>query len=147
LNVGFISSTDSGKTWSAAQQLAGPMSLRWTPIKSGRPMVADYISTSFSNGRAFPAIVVAHAKVGATFDVAMYTVQGGLSVTNAGPRYSSAGELPVLNATSDFGMGWAEDEEGSYELSDAFSLFPGFDLTTLGDSWQQADIEEGLVAY
>jgi hypothetical protein len=34
LNVGFISSTNGGGSWSAATQIAGPMSLSWLPNTS-----------------------------------------------------------------------------------------------------------------
>jgi hypothetical protein len=49
-------------------------------------MVGDYLSTSFSGTPAFPALVVAHAPNGSTFDQATYTVHGGVSVcVNANP--------------------------------------------------------------
>jgi hypothetical protein len=37
LDVGFISSTNGGTSWSAATQVAGPMNLSWLPnISQGR---------------------------------------------------------------------------------------------------------------
>jgi hypothetical protein len=50
LNVGFISSTNGGATWSAAEQLAGPMTLTWSPLTTQGFMVADYLSTSIVPG-------------------------------------------------------------------------------------------------
>ncbi len=50
LNVGFISSTNGGKSWSAAEQLAGPMTLTWLPLTTQGYMVADYLSTSIVPG-------------------------------------------------------------------------------------------------
>jgi len=47
-------------------------------------MVGDYISTSFVGGPAFPAFAVAQAPSGSTFDEAIYTVRGGLSVGGNG---------------------------------------------------------------
>jgi hypothetical protein len=79
LDAGFISSTNGGASWSAPTQLAGPMNLSWLASTSGGPMVGDYISTSFSGGRAFPVIAVANAPSGGVFDEAMYTVGGGLA--------------------------------------------------------------------
>ncbi len=50
LNVGFVSSTNGGATWSSAEQLAGPMNLRWLPLTTQGFMVADYLSTSIVPG-------------------------------------------------------------------------------------------------
>ena len=63
LNVGFISSTNGGKSWSAAEQLAGPMTLTWLPLTTQGFMVADYISTSIVPGDndATPVFQVAKA--------------------------------------------------------------------------------------
>ena len=69
LNVGFISSSDGGATWSGPTQLnSEPVSLSWLANTSwpGR-MVGDYISTSFVSGHAVPVFSVASAPTGTTF--------------------------------------------------------------------------------
>ncbi len=81
LDVGFVSSTNGGTSWSAGQQLGGPMSLSWLANTSQGPMVGDYISTSFSNGKAFPAFALANAPSNGVLDEATYTVAGGLAVS------------------------------------------------------------------
>ena len=60
LDVGYISSANGGASWSAATQLAGPMTLSWLPNTSQGRMVGDYISTSFAGGTAHPVIAVAN---------------------------------------------------------------------------------------
>lgn len=90
LDVGYISSTNGGSTWSASQKLAGPMMLTWLANTNQGRMVGDYISTSIvGNGNAFPAFAVAKAPKGTTFHEALYTVSGGLPVTG-GALSSSA---------------------------------------------------------
>ena len=49
LSVGYLSSTNGGSSWSAPTQLAGPMTMSWTPNTSQGRMVGDYISTSFGS--------------------------------------------------------------------------------------------------
>jgi hypothetical protein len=49
LSVGFISSANSGSTWSAPQTLAGGMPSTWTATTSQGRMVGDYISTSYGS--------------------------------------------------------------------------------------------------
>jgi BNR repeat-like domain len=49
LDVGFISSTNAGSTWSAATQLAGPFNVGWVANTSQGRMVGDYISTSYGS--------------------------------------------------------------------------------------------------
>jgi hypothetical protein len=93
LDVGFISSTNGGAGWSAAQQLAGPMSLNWLASTNQGAMVGDYISTSFSGGKALPVIAVANAPSNGTLDEAMYTFAGGLAVS--GGATSGAGSDAV----------------------------------------------------
>jgi hypothetical protein len=82
LDVGYLSSTNGGASWSAATQLAGPMTLSSLPNTSQGRMFGDYISTSvFSGGNAYPVIAIANAPTGSTFDLAMYVPTGGLAVT------------------------------------------------------------------
>ena len=100
LYVGFISSLDSGSTWSAPNAVAGPMSLGWLPSTSSGQMVGDYIATSFAGGRAYGVFAVAKANSGTTFDEAIYTTQAGFDVAFAQGRNSSAGENPVVGLSS-----------------------------------------------
>jgi hypothetical protein len=98
LDVGFVSSTNSGATWSTSSQLAGPMSLTWLANTSQGFMVGDYISTSFEGGTAHPVIAVANPP-SSTFDEAMYSVPGGL--TAAGGTIASDGIASNTSTKSD----------------------------------------------
>jgi hypothetical protein len=80
LDVAFSTSSDGGATWTTNTQIAGPMSLSWLPNTTQGFMVGDYMSTSFVGAPAFPAFAVASAPTGSTFDEAIFTVKGGLSV-------------------------------------------------------------------
>jgi hypothetical protein len=95
LNVGYISSTNGGSSWSAATQVTGPMTLSWLANTSQGRMVGDYISTSVfptaNGGRAYPVIAVANAPTGGVFNEAMYVPTGGLEVTGGSLRASGAG--------------------------------------------------------
>ena len=68
LNVGFISSINGGASWSAAEQLAGPMTLTWLPLTTQGFMVADYLSTSIVPGDddATPVFEVAKPPTGSS---------------------------------------------------------------------------------
>ncbi len=92
LNVGFISSTNGGTSWSAATNVAGSMSLSWLANTSQGRMVGDYISTSvLAGGRAWPTIAVATAPSGGLFNEAMWVPTGGLAITGGSARASAAG--------------------------------------------------------
>lgn len=80
LEVGFIASVNGGATWSTPQTLAGPMLLTWLANTNQGFMVGDYMSTSFSGGMAYPALVSANAPSGGVFDEALFTVAGGISL-------------------------------------------------------------------
>jgi hypothetical protein len=92
LDVGYLSSTDGGTTWTAPTQLAGPMSHSWLAGTTQGTMVGDYISTSFSGGTAHPVFAVASAPSGSVFNEAMYTPASGLAV--------AAGTAAVTTATA-----------------------------------------------
>jgi hypothetical protein len=97
LDVGYVSSTNGGTTWSAAKRLAGPMSLSWIASTSQGYMVGDYISTTFVNGVPDPIFAVA-TKVSGGLDEYMaadpQTVSGGQLfgaplALPSGPNYNS----------------------------------------------------------
>jgi hypothetical protein len=67
LNVGFISSSNAGSTWSAATQLAGPFNVTWVATTSQGRMVGDYISTSYgSDNKAHGVFMTATAPTSGT---------------------------------------------------------------------------------
>jgi hypothetical protein len=94
LYVGYVSSHNGGSTWSPPTKLAGPMKLAWLPNSQNGLMVGDYIATAFSNGVPHGVFAVAAAKSGSTFNEATNTAQG-LTVPEAGPQLSSAGDRPL----------------------------------------------------
>jgi hypothetical protein len=104
LDVGYVSSTNGGSTWSAATQVTGPMTLSWLANTSQGRMVGDYISTSVfpvaNGGRAYPVIAVANPPSGTVFDEAMYVPTGGLAVTGGSLRASSAGAHHIPGTSS-----------------------------------------------
>ncbi|MFE3185724.1 exo-alpha-sialidase [Streptomyces violascens] len=85
LEVGYLSSTNGGTTWSTPQTVAGPMSLSQIASTTQGSMVGDYISTSVINGKAVATFAVGKAPTnGQAFDEALY----------------SAGSLPVIGGTA-----------------------------------------------
>jgi hypothetical protein len=82
LDVGYVSSADAGKHWSAPVQLAGPMHLDWL-AQAGGAMVGDYISCDVIGKTAVSVFAVGFKPKGAVKDQAMY----------------SAGPMPVTGGT------------------------------------------------
>ncbi|MFN8496637.1 MAG: sialidase family protein [Anaerolineae bacterium] len=102
LTVGYISSANGGGSWSAATQLAGPMTLNRLPSTTQGPMVGDYISTSFAgDGKGHPVFAVANAPSGATFDEAIYSPSSGLTSKATQQATPTADEPIVVTTTSD----------------------------------------------
>jgi hypothetical protein len=99
LQVGYISSPDGGAHWGDPTQLAGPMALSQIALTSQGPMVGDYISTSFSGGKATTVFDVGHEQpTASTFDEASYAPATPLSVATKGQATnaaSSAGAGPI----------------------------------------------------
>jgi hypothetical protein len=96
LEVGYVSSPDAGAHWSAPTVLAGPMSLDDIAQTSQGPMVGDYISTSFSGGRAstvFPVGLPMPAP--GVYDEAMYAPPPLPVATTATRPSSTTGAGPV----------------------------------------------------
>lgn len=94
LAVGYISSHNGGSTWNTPVRLTGAMQLVWLPNSQNGLMVGDYIATAFNNGIPHGVFAVAKAKSGSTYNEAMFTAQG-LTVAEAGPQLSSAGDKPL----------------------------------------------------
>jgi hypothetical protein len=103
LFVGYISSANGGRTWSAPSTLtAAPMQLDWLPTSQNGLMVGDYIATAFVNGVPHGIFAVAQASTvtasGVTFQEAMYTGRG-LGVKMSGQQFSSAKDKPLHKLT------------------------------------------------
>jgi hypothetical protein len=88
IQVGFVSSTNNGRTWSAPHTLSDPMQLGWlAPVGARGVMVGDYISTSFLAGqqRAIGVFASASAPSGGLLNEAMF----------AGPEKIRTGVAPA----------------------------------------------------
>ena len=102
VHVGFTASTDGGKTWTAGKDLgAGAMQISWLPASQNGPMLADYLSSSYVNGKAFGVFMVAKAPSGGRFNEAAYTTKQPLEASTDVARFSSRGERPIPNVHSD----------------------------------------------
>jgi hypothetical protein len=101
VSVGFVSSSDGGETWTAPTELAGPMKVSWLPNTFSGLMVADYLSASYVNGKAFAVFAVAKQTSGTVFDEAMYTTTNALGSPAGIAHFNSRDDRPVPNAKSD----------------------------------------------
>ncbi len=101
INVGFTTSQDGGKTWTAGKNLAGPMKISWLPGSQNGPMLADYLSSSYVNGKAFGVFMVAKAPSGGLLNQAAYTTKNPLEALAGEPRFSSRGEKRIPNVHAD----------------------------------------------
>lgn len=99
LDVGFIASTDGGATWSASQQVAGPMLLSDIADTNQGRMVGDYISTSFAGPNAVPVFSLATAKMGQTFHQETYSAM--FPVTELQAYTQPAVKDPILTFGGD----------------------------------------------
>jgi hypothetical protein len=112
IHVGFTASTDGGKTWTAGKDLgAGPMQISWLPASQNGPMLADYLSSSYVNGKAFGVFMVAKAPSGGLFNEAAYTTKQPLEALADEPRFSSRGEKPIPNVHADRPFPRSQGEE------------------------------------
>ena len=106
LEVGYISSPDAGAHWGEATTLAGPMALSDIALTSQGPMVGDYISTSFSAGKATTVFAVGRQQPTTTsFDEAMYAPATPLSVATAAQATHPATSTGVLVPVTGIGTG------------------------------------------
>jgi hypothetical protein len=123
LEVGFTTSQDGGKTWTAGKHLAGPMQLSWLPQSQNGLMVADYLAVAFSNGNPFGVFAVAKAPSGGLFNEAMYTTKSPLLASADEPRFSSKGEKPVRHAKGKYVWRFYDDD-GEYPIPPSKQLHP-----------------------
>ena len=112
LDVAYVTSQDGGASWSSPTALAGPMTIAWLADTSQGRMVGDYVGVTYVAGRAFPAIAVARANNGTTFDEAIYTSTDPL--IQARGVLSAKHEPPIPGARSDHAAREFYDEEGRY---------------------------------
>ena len=116
LEVGFVTSSDGGATWTAGTKIAGPMKLTWLPNSDLGWMVADYIGVSYVNGNPFGVFAVAQAPSGSTLAESMFTTKAPLPAAGSAPRFSGLGDKPVAGATSDHELHFYYDDEGKREI-------------------------------
>jgi hypothetical protein len=102
LDVGFTTSEDGGRTWTAGKKLAGPMELTWLPNTFSGVMVADYLSTSYVEGNPFGVFMVAKAPKSGVFNEAAYTTKEPLLVPADEPRFISKGEKQISHGKTHF---------------------------------------------
>jgi len=116
VHVGFTTSADGGKTWTAGKDVgAGAMQISWLPNSQNGPMLADYLSSSYVNGKAFGVFMVAKAPSGGVFNEAAYTTKNPLEASADEPRFSSRGEkrIPGIHADRPFPRNQGEERESA----------------------------------
>jgi hypothetical protein len=112
IDVGFTTSQDGGKTWTAGKQIAGPMKISWLPNTFSGPMLADYLSSSYVGGKAFGVFMVAKAPSGGLLNQAAYTTKNPLEASTGEARFSSRGEKRIPNVHADRPYPRTQGEEG-----------------------------------
>jgi hypothetical protein len=110
LDIGFTTSENGGKTWTAGKHIAGPMQLSWIAPSQNGQMVADYLAVAFSNGNALGVFALADVNSGSTLNEAMYTTAAPLLAAADEPRFSSENEKPVPNAKGRYMRHYYDDE-------------------------------------
>ncbi|MBA3365449.1 MAG: exo-alpha-sialidase [Actinobacteria bacterium] len=73
VNVNLVTSVNAGRTWGPARRLnAEPMQPFWIADSGLGRMLADYISTSYTGGRAIPVFALASPPVAESFRQAIF---------------------------------------------------------------------------
>jgi hypothetical protein len=90
LDVGYVTSTNGGASWSAPVRIGGPMQTSRLPSTNQGVMVGDYVSTSFLGAQAMTVFPAATAPIGGVFNQPMYaaeeTVGGGSNTVGTRER-------------------------------------------------------------
>jgi len=90
LNVGYISSTDGGQSWSDPRQVAGPMDVSWLAPTTGGLMFGDYIGSAIVGRHAMTVVATATAPTDHVFNEPMVAPPGGLPVTGGAATAQAA---------------------------------------------------------
>jgi hypothetical protein len=98
LTAGFVSSLDGGSTWTPPTQVTGSMNLSWIAETSQGRMVADYISTSFAGGYAFPVFVIAKPPTGTVFSERAAAARFDVTAPPPGSRIRTRRDRVVYRA-------------------------------------------------
>ena len=123
LYVGFTTSQDGGRTWTAGRQLAGPMTLSWLPPSQNGLMVADYIAVAFSNGQPFGVFAVASAPQLGKLNQAMFTTRTALALLPDEPTFNSQNDKPIPGAKGRYVWKYYDDE-GRYPIPPSKQALP-----------------------
>jgi hypothetical protein len=116
LYVGFTTSQNGGKTWTAGKVLGGPMSLSWLPNTFSGYMVADYLSVAYANSEPFGVFAVAKALSGGKFNQEMYTTTTPLLAAANEPTFSGENDKPIPGVKGDKGPRKYYDDDGEYPI-------------------------------
>ena len=92
------------------------MQLKWLPDSDLGKMVADYISTSYVNGKPYSVFAVANPLYTALYNEAMYTTPFPLSASTDEPRFSSKDDRPIPGVRSDHEPRICYDDECRYPV-------------------------------
>ena len=89
------------------------MQISWLPQSQNGPMLADYLSSSYVNDKAFGVFMVAKAPSGGVFNEAAYTTKNPLEASADEPRFSSKGEkrIPGVHADRPFPRNQGEERD------------------------------------
>jgi hypothetical protein len=78
LDVGFVTSSNGGTSWSPVKRLAGPMTIAWLSGSDGGPFVGDYSAVAFFCHSPLPVFAVAAAPTpSGLLQQAMFAVPAG----------------------------------------------------------------------
>lgn len=89
------------------------MKISWLPNSQNGPMLADYLSSSYVNGKAFGVFMAAKPPSGGMFNQAAYTTKQPLEALAGEPRFSSRGEkrIPGTHADRPYPRSQGEERE------------------------------------
>lgn len=146
LHVGFVSSVNGGRSWSAPTHLAGPMQLGWLPPTYLGRMVGDYISTSFAGGSAVAIYASAQSPGGGRYNEATYAARapatgGSVTASLIAPRTQPADAIVRADYRGAGDSGDAEEGAEAPGLPDTgaggtAARNGGMSAESYGDKWR-----------